>query len=87
MASDKERTPTAEPEQEQGKAIELPPQIVVTVMPDGNIDLKIEGLTPWHMIGIAEVIKAQAFGLMASAQIGGLVTPPRKGIHLPGRPS
>lgn len=73
-------------EQPKGDSeIELPPQIVVTIMPDGNVDLKISGLAPWGMIGIAEVIKAQAFGLMASNQIGGLVAPPRKGIHLPGR--
>jgi hypothetical protein len=68
----------AEQDTEQPKIEDVSDQahINVTVLPDGNLNLDIAGLAPWGIIGIAETVKAQAFAMMAGAQVGGLQRPP-----------
>lgn len=49
------------------------PRVVITVLPDGNLDININGVSPVLIIGAAEILKGMGMGMIQAAQTAGLV--------------
>lgn len=60
-------TPKDEPSQPK---IETLPSIRITVLPDQNLDINIDGVTPVTIIGAAEILKGMGLGMIQAAQTG-----------------
>lgn len=54
-----------------------PARILITVLPDGNLDININGVSPVLIIGAAEILKGMGMGMIQAAQTSGLVVPQR----------
>ena len=75
--------PQDETPQDGTPKIEDAPRIVVTVLPDMNLDIQVINVTPVTMIGAAEIIKNMALGMIQGAQTAGLVRAPASALdHL-----
>jgi len=63
------------PEQEQPQEIVKPPQIIITVLPSLDLDIRTNEVTPVTMIGAAEILKGMALAMIQGVQNAGLVKP------------
>jgi hypothetical protein len=69
--------------QDRETKIETPPQIIITVLPDQNLDININGVTPVTIIGAARILENMGLGMIQAAQTAGLVSAPASALdHL-----